>query len=117
MFEDLFKTILFNTKKAQHNIEAFVTWSATYASGVGYPEVRFSGRQPADALGLIPSGATLFQSPTFYTGWRWGDYSAVSLDPSSTATCAANRRAWLVNETVNADGTWGSRIGRISFCF
>lgn len=97
--------------------EAFVTWSATYASGVGYPEVRFSGRQPADALGVIPPGATLFQSPTFYTGWRWGDYSAVSLDPSSTATCAANRRAWLVNETVNADGTWGSRIGRISFCF
>lgn len=96
--------------------EAFVTWSSTFASGNSQAEVRFSGREPADPLGVIPAGTTLFQSPTFYTGFRWGDYSAVSLDPLSTTTCAPNRRAWIVNEKINADGTWGSRIGRIGFC-
>lgn len=95
---------------------AFVTWSATYAGGNNQAEVRFSGRQPADALGVIPSGTTLFQSPTFYTGWRWGDYSAVSLDPVATATCAPNKRAWIVNEKINDSVTWGTRIGRIGFC-
>jgi hypothetical protein len=111
--------------------EAFVTWTST---DVANPDVslrhnariRFSGRQPADALGVVGPGSTLFTSATALTGnpgfspgvQRWGDYSAVSLDPSpgSTAGCTAQRRAWLVNERINSSTAWGSRIARIGFC-
>jgi hypothetical protein len=40
---------------------------------------------------------------------RWGDYSAVTLDPSNQAT------AWLVNEKINSSSIWGSRIITIGF--
>jgi hypothetical protein len=109
--------------------EAFVTWNTTDATNANVAlrhqaRVRISGRQPADALGVISAGSALFTSPVALTGnpsstpnvQRWGDYSAVSLDPSATATCGAPRRAWIVNEKINAAAVWGSRIARIGFC-
>jgi len=108
--------------------EVFVTWSSTDVANTNVglqhnARVRISGRQPADPLGAIPAGTSLFTSPIFYNpsgeGFfveRWGDYSAVSLDPSPAAGCAANRRAWIVNETISNTTTWGTRIARIGFC-
>jgi len=102
--------------------EAFVTWNSTDVSGAPHQaRIRFSGRQPADPLGVIPAGTALFTSATFYNPSgdlveRWGDYSAVSLDPSPQGACAAMRRAWIVNEKINAVAVWGSRIARIGFC-
>ena len=107
---------------ANQSGEAFVTWNSTDVSGAPHQaRIRFSGRQPADPLGLIPAGSTLFTSPTFYNPSsdlveRWGDYSAVSLEPLPAGACAANRRAWIVNEKINAFNIWGSRIARIGFC-
>jgi len=46
--------------------------------------------------------------PSFGTQ-RWGDYSAVTLDPSNEAN------AWLVNEKINNNSIWGSRIITIGF--
>lgn len=102
--------------------EAFVNWSSTDPSAGTNAQVRFSGRQLIDVLGVIPAGAALFQSTTFYLGFnnspvaRWGDYSAVSLQPNANGTCEANRRAWIVNQKNNGSTTWGTRIGRIGFC-
>lgn len=109
--------------------EAFVTWVAT---DVSHPtaalrhnaRVRISGRQPVDPLGTIPAGSAVFTSGVPLTGnaigttgvSRWGDYSAVSLDPSAVVGCAANRKAWFVNEKINAAAQWGSRFGRVGFC-
>ena len=83
----------------------------------------FSGRESGDAAGSMnaaPGGTVLFTSPTFYTNFRWGDYSAVTLDPKAYSitggTCDAGRRAWIVNEKINSQTIWGSRIGRIGFC-
>jgi hypothetical protein len=100
--------------------EAFVTWSSTDPSTNTQAQVRFSGRQAGDPPG-IPAGAALFTSPTFYTGFggpvaRWGDYSAVSLKPNASGTCAANQRAWVTNQKNNGHTTWGTRIGQIGFC-
>lgn len=119
----------FNASIAANGLgEAFVTWSSTDvdASLPHDAQVRFSGRQPVDPLGLIAAGSALFTSPVALTGnfdanfgaQRWGDYSAVSLDPSpgTTVGCGANRRAWIVNEKINSPAVWGSRIGRIGFC-
>lgn len=102
--------------------EAFVTWSSTNPSIGVNAQVRVSGRQPADGLGLIGPGVVLFQSPGFYTMGlgagtaRWGDYSAVSLRPNAAGACAANRRAWATNQKNDGVFTWGTRIGQFGFC-
>ncbi len=103
--------------------EAFVTWSSTDPANSINARVMFSGRESGDAAGSMnaaPGGTVLFTSPTFYTNFRWGDYSAVTLDPKAYSitggTCDAGRRAWIVNEKINSQTIWGSRIGRIGFC-
>jgi hypothetical protein len=102
----------------------FVTWSATDPTNDVYAEVRFSGRQRTDPPGVIPSGSTLpgGGSTVALTGntvqptdpptltQRWGDYSAVSIDPADPSGATA----WIVNEKVADPSHWGSRIGRIS---
>ena len=98
---------------ANRRKDVFVTWSSTDV-GVN-AEVRFSGRRHTDPQGVIPSpGSLLFGSDTFYlvsgTEQRWGDYSAVSLDPADPRGLTA----WIVNERIVSTTVWGSRIGRIS---
>lgn len=100
---------------ANRRKDVFVTWSSTDA-GVN-AEVRFSGRLHTEPLGVIASpGSLLFGSDTFYraittnTEQRWGDYSAVSLDPSDPRGLTA----WIVNERILSNSSWGSRIGRIN---
>lgn len=103
---------------ANRRKDVFVTWSAT-DNNVN-AEVRFSGRLHNDASGVIPSpGSLLFGSATFFNvtadpvkNQRWGDYSAVSLDPADPSGATA----WIVNETIpvpTSNTRWGSRIGRI----
>jgi hypothetical protein len=95
--------------------DVFVTWSSTDPVNSVNAEVRFSGRLHTDASGVIPSpGSLLYGSNTFYnvTGsgtQRWGDYSAVSIDPGDTTGLTA----WIVNERILTTATWGSRIGSI----
>jgi hypothetical protein len=100
---------------ANRRKDVFVTWSSTDVVNNVNAEVRFSGRLHTEPLGVIPSpGALLFGSNTFYsvagTEQRWGDYSAVSLDPADPRGLTA----WIVNERILSNIVWGSRIGRIS---
>ncbi len=106
---------------ANQNKDVFVTWSATDPTNSAYAEVRFSGRLHTDTSGVIPSpGSLLFASSAALTGnlanqgtsdttQRWGDYSAVTIDPAD----ATGLTAWIVNETVLNASSWGSRIGSI----
>ena len=114
--------------------EVTVNWTSTDPPNNVNAEVRVSGRQSADPAGSIPSpGTTIFTSPVNYTGGhifdangnytgvnRWGDYSAVSIDPSaySTAsgTCTSQRRAWVVNQKQDTTGSWSTRIAQVGFC-
>jgi hypothetical protein len=106
--------------------EAFVTWNSTDAinpnAGLRHQaRMRISGCQLPCG---IPPGSAVFTSGVALTGnpsstpnvQRWGDYSAVSLDPQTAVGCAANRRAYAVNEIINSATVWGSRIARIGFC-
>ena len=94
---------------------SFVTWTSTDARIGVNAQVRLSGKLNAD--GQITSGTAGFTSTRFLTGnfdpgfgiQRWGDYSAVTLDPANGAT------AWLVNEKINSSSIWGSRIITIGF--
>lgn len=93
--------------------DIYVTWTVTEPGtrlgGGTNAQVRFSGRRDADPPGVIGPGTPLFTSPTFYNLGRWGDYSAVTVDPLDSD------RAWIVNETIINPTTWGTRIGRIGF--
>jgi len=98
--------------------DVFVTWSATDPTNSVHAEVRFSGRLHTDTPGVIPSpGSLLFGSTVALTGnpttgsttQRWGDYSAVTIDPAD----ATGLTAWIVNERILNASTWGSRIGSI----
>jgi hypothetical protein len=100
--------------------DAFVTWTATDPSAGTNAQVRFSGRRSSDPLNSMPAGSALIGSATCITTnfdpnfglQRWGDYSAVTVDPSNSTL------AWIVNETIRTSGgsvVWGSRIGKIGF--
>lgn len=96
--------------------DAFVTWTSTLLGdrfeGGHHARIRWSGDEaPANDIG---AGFTLFTSlvgynPSSSLDERWGDYSAVSLDPLN------QRRAWIVNEKINAPAAWGSRFLCIGF--
>ena len=95
--------------------DVFVTWSSSNAFGSRegnppyFPQVRTSARLSTDPAGVISSGVVVFESTLPYVNFRWGEYSATTLDPNG-ASCA-----WGVNEKVNAATTWGSRF--FSSCF
>jgi hypothetical protein len=93
--------------------DVYVTWTVTEPGtrlgGGIFPQVRFGGRRDTDPPGVIGPGTALFTSPTFYNLGRWGDYSAVTVDPQNPD------RAWIVNETVTNPTTWSTRIGAIGF--
>jgi len=90
----------------------FVTWSSTDANVGVNAQVVFSGKLNGDPG--IPAGIVGVTSPTFYnpsadTTERWGDYSAVTIDPSAIS------KAWLVNEKINTTSLWGSQIMQVGF--
>lgn len=90
--------------------DIYVTWSATDVANGTNAQVLFGGKQDADPdIG----GGVVFTSPTALTGnfdpnfnaQRWGDYSAVTIDPTDST------RAWGVNERVDDTGNgWLTRF-------
>jgi len=103
--------------------EVFVTYSST--SPTVNPQMRTTGCQVSagDCDSNLGPGTLIFQSPSSLSQldtqgrYRWGDYSAVTVDPVSYGgSCVAERRAWAVNERTINTSTWGSRIAQIGFC-
>ncbi len=78
-----------------------------------YPSSWYTGRLAADPLGTMPQGEASFINGTgSQTGsQRWGDYSAMTIDPVDDCTF------WYVNEylpTTSSVG-WRLRIGAFKF--
>ena len=100
---------LFNASIAVNDaLNAFMTYSMS--SAALRPQVRYTGKLSAAVS--IPFGTSLVSSPNVFTGVtvaRWGDYSAVSIDPSDTT------KAWIVNQYVGGASqfNWRTRIARI----
>ncbi|MFF0432987.1 hypothetical protein ACFYU9_12270 [Streptomyces sp. NPDC004327] len=100
----------------------FVTWTATDTGPTPHQvRVKGSGRLASDPVNFT-GGATFgptastFYNPDSDTVGRWGDYSAVSIDPSPATGCDVGNRAFIVNERQNSQTQWASRIGRLGFC-
>ena len=83
------------------------------SSGSLYPSVRYTGRVPSDSLG------TLEAEKTIRTGGgsqlsnlsRWGDYSAMTVDPVDDCTF------WYTNEYLKSSGTFNWSTWITSFRF
>ncbi len=78
-----------------------------------FPALRFTGRVPSDPLGTMEAENSLkagagSQLPNL---GRWGDYSAMSVDPTDDCTF------FYTNEYLKASGTfnWSTQIGSFKF--
>ena len=79
------------------------------ADSVVYPGIRYAGRLASDAPGTLPQGEhTLVNGTASNNSNRYGDYSAMSVDPSDDCTF------WFTGQW-NAAGTWSTRIGKFKF--
>jgi hypothetical protein len=92
---------------ANDSNQAIATWSSTD------PRIGINA-QIRVTSGPSGAGTVLFTSPTFYNPSidnpeRWGDYSAVTIDP------VLQNHAWLVNEKIDSRFVWGSRFGHVIF--
>jgi hypothetical protein len=96
-----------------HNGNMALGYSAS--SAAIFPAIRYAGRLASDALGMLAQGETeLRAGGGSQTGGsaqgRWGDYSAMSVDPADDCTF------WYTNEYYDTSGTaWRTRIGSFKF--
>ena len=73
-----------------------------------FPSIRYVGRLQNDPLGTMPQGENSLVGGTGSSSTnRWGDYSALSVDPSDNCTF------WYTHERAN--GTWSTQIGAFKF--
>lgn len=79
------------------------------SNGTVFPSLRYTGRLANDPLGTMPQGeGAIFNGTGSQTGAnRWGDYSALSIDPTDDLTF------WFVSEYVPTTSStgWRLRIG------
>ncbi len=78
------------------------------------PQIRYAGRLATDPLNSLAQGeATLFSGTGSQTGTgnRWGDYSALTIDPVDDCTF------WYTQEYYATTGSfnWRTRIGSFKF--
>jgi hypothetical protein len=78
-----------------------------------YPSIRYAGRLATDPLGTLAQGeASAFEGIDFQHGLRWGDYSAMAVDPVDDCTF------WYTTEysgSSRATYDWRTRV--VSFRF
>jgi hypothetical protein len=105
---------------ANESGDCFTVWSATDSANSKNAMVYFGGRRAAADLSTMGVNATpLFTSLAYYDDGlgnsynRWGDYSAVSIDPANAL------KAWMTNETITGTSSpstiWGTRIGAVKY--
>src|SRR5438034_574181 len=83
------------------------------SSGNVRPSVFFTGREPSDPAGALQSEATIVNGTGSQTGGlsRWGDYSAMTVDPVDDCTF------WYTQEYMTTTGSfnWNTRIATVKF--
>jgi len=91
------------------------------SSGSVFPSLRYTGRVAADPLGTLESEKTVITGagsqlpssvcPASDCAFRWGDYSAISLDPVDDCTF------WYTNQYLKSSGSfnWHTRIASFYF--
>jgi len=78
------------------------------------PQVRYAGRLAGDPLNMLSQGeAHLFDGTGSQTGTsnRWGDYSAMSVDPVDDCTFWYTQEYYATTSSFN----WRTRVGNFKF--
>jgi len=79
------------------------------SNGFVFPGLRYAGRLASDPLGTLPQGeATIVNGTASSSSNRYGDYSALSVDPADDCTF------WFTGE-YNAAPAWSTRIASFKF--
>jgi hypothetical protein len=77
-----------------------------------HPGIAFTGRIPSDSPGTMQSEATMLTGGGSQNGGltRWGDYTALRIDPADDCTF------WYTNQYLKTNGNfnWSTRIGSFS---
>ncbi len=85
---------------------------STSSSSV-FPSISYTGRVPTDQLGTMRAETTMLTGSGSQTGGlsRWGDYTAMRIDPSDDCTF------WYTNQYQPANGSfnWATFIGSFKF--
>lgn len=79
------------------------------------PQIRYAGRLANGPLGILSQGeAHMFDGTGSQvgTGTRWGDYSAMSVDPVDNCTFWYTQEYYAVTSSFN----WRTRIGTFNLC-
>jgi hypothetical protein len=78
-----------------------------------HPALRYTGRIPTDALGTMRTETSIFEGAGSQTGGltRWGDYSALRIDPGDDCTF------WYTNQYLPSNGSfnWATFVGSFKF--
>ena len=81
-----------------------------------YPSIRYTGRAAGDPAGQMTQAEQVLytgQGPQTEVEGRWGDYSALTLDPTNDCTF------WYTQEYLTSDivviGSWATRVGSFRF--
>jgi hypothetical protein len=82
------------------------------SSAATYPSIRYTGRETGDPLGTLQAEWSMIAGGGYQDSYnRWGDYSAMRIDPSDDCTF------WYTQEYQkdNQPGNWYTRIGSFQF--
>jgi hypothetical protein len=83
------------------------------ASSTVSPSIRFAGRVPTDPVSTLESEVSIVSGSGSQTGSlsRWGDYSALQIDPVDDCTF------WFTEEYMKTTGSfnWNTRIANFKF--
>ncbi|MBX3061282.1 MAG: hypothetical protein KF770_32905, partial [Anaerolineae bacterium] len=79
------------------------------SSSTVFPSIRYAGRLASDPLGTLPYvEGTIVNGSASNASNRWGDYSAMSVDPADDCTF------WYTH-MYNVSSTWSTRIATMRF--
>ncbi len=85
----------------------------SFSSGAIYPGIAFAGRVLSDPAGALEAETVITNGSGSQTGTlsRWGDYSAMTVDPVDDCTF------WYTQEYLVTNGTWNwnTRIANFKF--
>jgi hypothetical protein len=81
------------------------------SSGTVYPSVRYTGRLADDPLNQMQTEVEIVAGGGYQTSstGRWGDYSALSIDPEDDCTF------WYTQEYMRVSLYWATRIASFKF--
>jgi Big-like domain-containing protein len=82
------------------------------SSSATFPSIRYTGWEVGDTLGTLQNETFLVSGGGSQTGYsRWGDYSAMRIDPSDDCTFWYTQEYQATTQTAN----WNTRVGSFRF--